>query len=51
MAGKKLTANVLVLDDDGNAVVLEKDSEVPAKFAGQVGDHCFAADAAKRENK
>jgi hypothetical protein len=41
MAGKKLTVNVLVLDAGGNPKVLEKDSEMPAEYADQVGDHCF----------
>jgi hypothetical protein len=52
MAGKKLTVNVLVLDAEGNPKVLEKDSEMPAEYADQVGDHCFAAsDASKRSSK
>lgn len=43
MAGRKLTANVLVEDEAGKPVVLEVGSEVPSWASDQVGDHCFDA--------
>lgn len=42
---KELTCNVLVLDSDGQAVLLEQGSTVPSGYADQVGDHCYAADS------
>lgn len=42
-AHTKLAANVLVLDEDGNTVLLEAGQKVPAWASDQVGDHCYAA--------
>lgn len=40
-----LAVNVLVLDEPGPPVLLTAGKPVPAKYADQVGDHCFADDA------
>lgn len=39
---KQLSVNVVVVDDDGNTVLLEAGSTVPKWASDQVGDHCFA---------
>jgi hypothetical protein len=51
VTARPLAANVVVLDEAGDPVVLEAGSEVPKEYADQVGDHCFEQDEPAEEKK